>query len=223
MLYLVATPIGHFDEISILALEVLKKTENLIVESTKDSSRLLKHHGLSGKKYHTLNEYTPSEDLPALVQLCEGADVALLTDAGTPGFCDPGSELVRRCRQKNIPIRSLLGPSSLMGILSLSGVYLREFLFRGFLPAENEARQQALKELSLEKRPIILMDTPYRLKKTITDLTVYFPNRKTLLTLNLSQPNEAHIEGRPIDLQNKLQKDQIEKAEFMILIYGLIE
>jgi len=219
MLYLVATPIGDVNEMSLQALDVLKKTEDLIVESTKESSRLLKHFGISCKKYHTLNEHTAPEDLPALVQLCHEKDVALLTDAGTPGFCDPGSELVRLCRKKNIAIRSILGPSSLMGILSLSGAYLREFYFRGFLPAETEARQRALKDLSAEKKPIILMDTPYRLKKTIADLIQFFPQRHTLLAINLSQPSEVHLEGRPQDLQKELVYKNIEKAEFILVIY----
>ncbi len=219
MLYLIASPIGNPQEISLLALEVLKKVDHLIVESTKETSKLLKHHGLSGKTYHTLNEHSSVEALPALLELCEKHEVALLSDAGTPGFCDPGSDLVQQCRKKNIKIRSILGPSSLMGILSLSGVYLSEFVFRGFLPAETQQRQKALQELSHEKKPIVLMDTPYRLKKTIADLSQFFSKRKVPLALNLSLSEEAQFEGFPSDLLKKLESNHIEKAEFILLIY----
>jgi 16S rRNA (cytidine1402-2'-O)-methyltransferase len=103
-----------------------------------------------------------------------------------------------------------------MGILSLSGQRLDEFLFRGFLPAETEARQKALKDLSREKRAIIVMDTPYRLKKTLNDMKDFFGLRKILLALNLSQEDECILEGTAEKLQSQLP---MEKAEFMLLIY----
>lgn len=216
MLYLVATPIGDTNEISVRALDVLREADIIICESTKEASKLLRSHGISGKKYEVLDEHSTPEDKANLVPLCANNKVALVTDCGTPGFCDPGADLVRLCRNKNVAVKSILGPSALMGLLSLSGRRLDEFVFRGFLPAENEARAKALKDLTREKRAIILMDTPYRLKKTLADMKDYFSDRKFLLTINLSQEDETVFDGS-IDMI--LEHLKFDKAEFMLLIY----
>ena len=215
MLNVVATPIGDTNEISLRALEVLRNCDLVICESTKETSKLLRAHGITGKTYEVLDEHSTAADKAALVPLCADKNVALVSDCGTPGFCDPGADLVRLCRQKNILVKSVLGPSSLMGLLSLSGQRLDEFIFRGFLPAENESRARALKELSKEKRAIIIMDTPYRLKKTLADMKDHFSQRRFLLTLNLSQEDEKVLEGN-IDT---VMKQPFDKAEFMLLIY----
>ncbi|WP_413295105.1 SAM-dependent methyltransferase [Bdellovibrio sp. HCB185ZH] len=216
MLYLVATPIGDTSEISLRALQILKDCEVVICESTKEASKLLRVHGITGKTYEILDEHSTPDDKAALVPLCEKKMVALVTDCGTPGFCDPGADLVRLCRQKNIPVKSVLGASALMGLLSLSGQRIDEFLFRGFVPAETEARAKALRELTKEKRAIILMDTPYRLKKMLGDMKDHFPNRRMLLSLNLSQEDELNLEGTIDQIAKKVP---FEKAEFMLLLY----
>jgi len=216
MLYLVATPIGDTSEISVRALDILRESEIIICESTKEASKLLRAHGITGKKYEILDEHSTAEDKAALVPLCAEKKVSLVTDCGTPGFCDPGADLVRLCRQKNISVKSVLGASALMGVLSLSGQRLDEFVFRGFLPAENESRARALKELTKEKRAIIVMDTPYRLKKTLQDMKDHFSNRRFLLALNLSQEDETVLEG---SIEQLIAKNPFDKAEFMLLLY----
>lgn len=216
MLYLVATPIGDNNEISLRALDILREAEVVICESTKEASKLLRSHGITGKKFEILDEHSTPDDKAALVPICAEKKVALVTDCGTPGFCDPGADLVRLCRQKNVSVKSILGPSALMGLLSLSGQRLDEFVFRGFLPAETEARGRALKELTKERRAIIIMDTPYRMKKTLNDMKEHFSNRRFLLTINLSQEDETVLEGNIDHLIGKLP---FEKAEFMLLIY----
>ncbi|MGZ3769664.1 MAG: SAM-dependent methyltransferase [Bdellovibrio sp.] len=216
MLYLVATPIGDTNEITLRSLELLKSADIIICEGTKEASKLLRAHGITGKTYEILDEHSTAEDKAALVPLCAEKNVALVTDCGTPGFCDPGADLVRLCRQKNIKVKSALGASALMGLLSLSGQRLDEFVFRGFLPAETESRGRALKELTKEKRAIIIMDTPYRLKKTLNDMKEHFSNRKFLITLNLSQEDECVLEGSIDKIISGLPYD---KAEFMLLIY----
>lgn len=216
MLYLVATPIGETSEISLRALEILKSCDVVICESTKEASKLLRSHGITGKTYEVLDEHSTPEDKAALVPLCAEKNVALVTDCGTPGFCDPGADLVRLCRQKNVPVKSVLGASALMGLLSLSGQRIDEFVFRGFLPAETESRAKALKDLTKEKRAIIIMDTPYRLKKTLNDMKDHFSQRRFLLTMNLSQEDESILEGSIDKIISGLRFD---KAEFMLLIY----
>ncbi len=218
MLYLIATPIGIPSEISIRALDLLRQTETIIVESTKESSTLLKLHGILNRKYRVLNEHSTLQDVQDLVKLCAEEDVALLSDCGTPGFCDPGSDLVHHCRAQNIPVKSILGPSALMGLLSLSGQKLNQFLFRGFLPADNIERVQAWKDLQRESRAIVLMDTPYRLTKLMKEVAEYFPNRLCLLVTDLSQENEEIFEDLGAKLGTQVGKRK-EKAEFMLLVY----
>lgn len=216
MLYVVATPIGDSDEITLRALEVLKSAETIIVESTKESSKLLRQHGITGKTFEVLNEHSKPEDLNHLVNLCKTKTVALVSDCGTPVFSDPGSDLIARCRKNNVAIKSVLGASSLMGLLSLSSKKITQFLFRGFLPAESIEREIALKELKSEKRNIVLMDTPYRLKKILAELETHFSDREILLALNLSQSDEQVLEGPVSKVKSQIKH---EKAEFMVMIY----
>lgn len=216
MLYVVATPIGDKSEITLRALEILKNAPVIICESTKEASTLLKHHGITGKKYEVLNEHTKPEELPALLELCKAQDVALVSDCGTPGFSDPGADLIRLCRRNQVAVKSVLGASSLMGLLSLSSMKIPEFVFRGFLPAENNERKREIDKLKKESRAVILMDTPYRLKKLLSELKLVLPDRKALLALNLSAADETVLEGSLKELSDRLK---IEKAEFMLLLY----
>lgn len=216
MLYLVATPIGDYKEITQRALDILSSADVILCESTKETSKLLKNLNIKAKKYEILNEHSTLEDLKLLTELCKNQIVALVSDCGTPGFCDPGNDLIYFCRKQKIPIKSVLGPSSLMGLLSLTSQRLNEFVFRGFLPAESEARDKEWQKLKNEKRAIIIMDTPYRLKKTIQELGKHFIKRQALLALNLSQEDELILEGNASSIIQNLDRD---KAEFMLLIY----
>lgn len=218
MLYLVATPIGDTSEVTLRALEVLKNADVILCESTKETSRFLKTHGIKAQKYELLNEHTTPDELQDLVELCRAQTVALVSDCGTPAFCDPGNDLIRLCRKGNIEIKSVLGASALMGLLSLSSVRLYQFLFRGFLPAENEKRSLEWAKLKNEPQAFILMDTPYRLKKTVEECVQNIGGREILLVMNLSQANEHCLEGRPSYVSQNLK---FEKAEFMLLVYPL--
>jgi 16S rRNA (cytidine1402-2'-O)-methyltransferase len=215
-LTLVATPIGNPEDLSMRGLATLKSADIIILEEFKESTTLLRAHGITGKTYEQLNEHSKADDLARLVNLCRDKNVALITDCGTPGFADPGTDLVRECRKNNIPIKSLPGASSLMTLLSLSSQRLDQFLFRGFVPAETEARRQTWKNLQTEKRAIVLMDTPYRLGKMMGELKEFFPNRRILLALDMTQDTEQILEGLPSEVQTLIQKN---KAEFMILVY----
>ncbi len=219
MLWLVATPIGDTSEITLRALEILKSADLIICESTKEASKLLKIHGIKANGYEILNEHTEPAEIEDLALLCESKTIALVTDCGTPSFSDPGFQLVKHCRKKNISIRTALGASSLMGLISQSSQHIRTFYFRGFLPAENTERASELKKLSQFKEPIVLMDTPYRFKKMLLEISSTFPKRLILIVMNLSdEENEKVWEGSGLALQN--WKPPFEKAEFMILIYS---
>lgn len=216
-LRLVATPIGNPQDLGLRALELLKSAEIIIVEEFKESTMILRAHGISGKPLEKLNEHSTREDLERLANLCAHQDVVLITDCGTPGFCDPGAHLVDVCRQKNILVQTVPGPSSIMGLLSLSSQRLDEFIFKGFLPAENSARSQAFQELKKEKKAIIIMDTPYRFQKMLQECEKTLPDRQMLLAINLTQENELILEGKAPDF---LKHPRLPlKAEFLILIY----
>lgn len=215
MLFVVATPLGHPDDISLRALKILKECDVVICESTKETSKLLRHHGISGKKYEVLDEHSKQEDLPRLIELCKTQVCALVSDCGTPGFCDPGADLVQTCRHRGIDVKIVPGPSSLAALLSVSGVKTSEFLFVGFVPAETEAREKKWRDLSSEKRSLVVMDTPYRLTKTLEDLARHFPKRKCVITLDVSLESECILEGIPASLLEALRG---QKAEFMIFV-----
>jgi len=215
-LTLVATPIGNDQDISFRALALLKDVEVIVLEEFKESTRFLRAHGITGKNYEQLNEHSKPEDLKRLVDLCEKQEVALITDCGTPGFCDPGADLVRECRRRKIVVRTFPGASSLMGLLSLSSQRLDQFVFRGFLPAENEARKKSWIELQKENRAIIIMDTPYRFQKMLSETAEFFADRQILLTLDLTQATEKILEGLPAQV---MKSELPNKAEFMLLIY----
>lgn len=217
MLTLIATPIGRTDEITLRSLELLKTAEVVICESTKETSKLLKGFEIKARRYEVLDEHSTPEDVSALFELCKTQNVVLVSDCGTPGFCDPGFQVVKLCRENNVKVQSSLGASSLMGLLSLSSERINQFYFRGFIPAENQAREKEWQQLKKTKEVFILMDTPYRLKKMIEECCVHLEDRKILLVTNLSQEDEAAYEGRPSQVKSQLRA---EKAEFMILVYG---
>ena len=217
MLTLVATPIGRQDEITLRSLEALREADVIICESTKETSKLLKHLDIKAKKYEVLNEHSTAEDLNNLLAICESQNVCLVSDCGTPAFCDPGNNLIALCRKKNVEIKSSLGASALMGLLSLSSERLRRFQFIGFIAAETVARENDWQGVKKIKDPLILMDTPYRLKKMLEECQLHLPERKMLVVLNLSQADEQVLEGTAKNIRAKIK---LEKAEFMILVYS---
>lgn len=215
-LILVPTPIGDAQDMSFHARDVLQAAPIIIVEETKESTVWLRAHGITGRRLEKLNEHSTPADLQALLALCRAGDVPLITDCGTPGFCDPGADLVALCRREGIAVKALPGPSSLMTLLSLSGRRLDEFVFRGFLPAENTAREKAWKELAKEKRAILLMDTPYRFEKTLLEAEKHLPSRSMLLGANLTQATEQVLEGTAAQIRARAKE---KKSEFMLLVY----
>src|SRR5262249_39225148 len=155
------------------------------------TSRFLKSCKVTNKEIYELNEHSKLNDLNELVELASQGKVALVADCGTPGFCDPGAHLVNLCRRNKISVHSVPGASSLMAFLSVCGHRLDQFFFRGFLPAENTERKQELQKLRNQNIPVIVMDTPYRLKKLLMELKETFPTTKLILGIELSTPNET--------------------------------
>lgn len=212
-----SVPIGHPDDISLRALNLLREAEVIIGEETKPLFQLLKHHQiLRPAVAEFLNEHSKDVDYDFFVGLCREKKVVLVTDCGTPGFCDPGALLVQRCRKEKIPVTAAPGASSLMVLLSLSGLNLKEFYFRGFLPANNEKRRQELLHLKKVKVPLVLMDTPYRFRALLEDLRDTHGQSHCVLGLNLTQTNEQIIDSSLSQLDLTTLP---EKAEFILVIY----
>lgn len=215
-LHMVSTPIGHRDDFTGRGLDILRRCDIVIVEERKESTSWLRAHGITQKNLEFLNEHSTAEDIARLTDLCGKQVCALITDCGSPGFCDPGADLVKSCRQKEIPVHVLPGASSLMALLTLSSERINEFYFRGFLPAKTELREPEWNKIKAVNSAIVLMDTPYRLQKMMEELKIHFPERKMLLAMNLTQENEQVLEGKPREIASRISKS---KAEFMILIY----
>lgn len=214
-LTLVSTPIGNLKDITLRAIEILKTCDLVVGEEKKELDLILRRMEITGKPYELLNEHSSEKDVRELLEKCRNQNVALVSDCGTPAFCDPGSDLVRLCRQQGILVTTAPGASSLMAFLSLSGQKLAQFHFEGFLPRESEERKSRLEKVIKFKIPVVLMDTPYRLKKLLGEIHTLAPQKKLILGCDLTSPQEAVYEGTSQSISSRLQS---EKAEFLVLL-----
>ena len=220
-LSLVTTPIGDFHDITVRALRILEETPYLVCEDTKETSRLLRFFDLK-KELHLLNEHNEDEAVAECIkQLLAGVNIALVSDCGTPAFADPGLKLVNECINYNIEIDFIHGANSVLSALTVSGFDISRFYFYGFLSPKKEIRVKELKSISSLPHPVILMDTPYRLKNLITDLNDIVPDRRVFLAMDLSTTNERHLRGKASDLLDELQVlfgEDKPKAEFIVVL-----
>src|SRR6266481_527382 len=167
MLYVVATPIGNLSDITLRALEVLKSVDLIAAEDTRHSGMLLKHFGIKKPllSYHEHNEAMRTTQL--IERLAASEDVALITDAGTPGLSDPGARLIRECIQRNLPFTIIPGPSSILTALVGSGFSSEQFFFGGFLPVKSGQRERELRAAAARQETSVYFESPYRLTKTL--------------------------------------------------------
>jgi len=194
-LYLVPTPIGNLEDITLRALKVLKEVDVILAEDTRTSGKLLKHYGI-GKKviaHHQFNEHKTVDILAG--QIFAGMSAALITDAGTPGISDPGFMLVRACIRAGVRVECLPGPTAFVPALVNSGFPCDRFVFEGFLP-HKKGRQSRLKELSLLPYTFILYESPFRLVKTLEQLEEYLgPDRNVSVSRELTKIYEDTRRG----------------------------
>ena len=217
-LFIVATPIGNYGDISLRALETLKLADAVACEEFREGSTLLKKLDVGEKKLMILNEHNNKEGTEEIFQaLLTGQTIALVSDCGTPAFADPGTTLIKRCMEYGIPVSSVPGASSLMAAISLSPLPLKEFYFAGFLPREESERREKLSFLKAQKIPIILMDTPYRMGKLLKEISISFgSNRLISLAVDLTMPSESLLHG-PVGEVSKKMKDR--KGEFILILH----
>lgn len=190
-LYLCATPIGNLEDITFRVIRTLKEVDLIAAEDTRNSIKLLNHFEISTPmtSYHEYNKIDKGHYLISLMQ--QGQQIALITDAGTPGISDPGEELVAMCQEAGIPVTSLPGPAACITALTISGLSTRRFAFEAFLPADKKERKVILEELKNETRTIILYEAPHRLVKTLEELKETLGNRRMTLCRELTKKHET--------------------------------
>lgn len=218
-LYLCATPIGNLEDITLRVLRVLKEADLIAAEDTRNSIKLLNHFEIRTPmtSYH---EYNKIEKAYKLVeQLHAGKNIALITDAGTPGISDPGEELVRICHEEGIPVTSLPGPAACITALTLSGLPTRRFAFEAFLPRDRKERVRVLKELREETRTIILYEAPHHLVKTLQELLEALGNRRLTVCKELTK---RHEDATQTTLENVLKyyRDNEPRGEYVLVLEG---
>ena len=189
-LYLCATPIGNLEDITFRVVRTLKEVDVIAAEDTRNSIKLLNHFEIKTPltSYHEFNKYDKAKVLVS--RMLGGENIALITDAGTPGISDPGEELVRQCYEAGVEVTSLPGAAACVTALTLSGLSTRRFAFEAFLPADKKEKAAILEELKSETRTIIIYEAPHRLKKTVAELLSVLGNRRLTAVKELTKLHE---------------------------------
>jgi len=205
-LFLVGTPIGNLEDITLRALRILKEVDQIACEDTRHTQKLLTHYDIHKPlvSYHEHNEMTRAPEL--IVRLEEGAKIALVSDAGMPLVSDPGHRLVSLCVRHRIPVVPVPGPSALLAALGASGLPNEEFLFVGFLPQRKGERRRALERLRIEDRTIILYEAPHRIAETVTDARQILGDRQACLAREVTKLHEEFRRGRLSELEVSLEE-----------------
>ncbi|RPI03356.1 MAG: 16S rRNA (cytidine(1402)-2'-O)-methyltransferase [Ignavibacteriae bacterium] len=220
ILYLVAIPIGNYDDITLRALTVLKSVDVVVCEERSEGLRLLRHYGID-QQVEMLNEHNELAAASIMLDLLnEGKSIALISDAGTPVFSDPGRLLVEKAIRQKIKLVPVPGASSLLPALIVSGFPIKEFVFAGFLSPKRERRLTELRDLRKEQRTIVLMDTPYRLVQLLRDMAdVYGETRRVCVAFDLTLPTEEIYHSTAPRLYQQFLKEE-KKGEFVIVLEG---
>src|SRR3990167_5502332 len=221
-LYVVATPIGNLQDITLRAIEILKKVDRIAAEDTRHSMSLLKHYSIS-KPSLSLHEFNEREQLDVLLQyLKQGESIALISDAGTPLISDPGFHLVKEAKEIGIEVIPIPGACAAIAALSAAGLPTDKFIFEGFLPAKSEARHHALEKLSAEERTLIFYEAPHRLLPTLQAMIEIFgDNRRAVIARELTKIHETILHAELKDLYEQFTtKAQTVRGEIVILVAG---
>ena len=221
-LYLVATPIGNLEDITLRAIRVLKEADLIACEDTRQTRKLLQHYTIHKEliSYHAHNELTRAPEL--VIQLEEGAQVALVSDAGMPVVSDPGHRLVVMCLRHHIPVVPIPGPSAFVAALAASGLPTEEFLFVGFLPSRAGARRKKLEALKSEPRALVLYEAPHRLAETLSDAADILGSRQAVVAREVTKIHEEFLRGGISELRDAARA-RIPRGETTLLIGPPVE
>ena len=218
-LYLCATPIGNLEDITFRVIRTLKEADVIAAEDTRNSIKLLNHFEIKTPltSYHEFNKYDKAKVL--VNRMLEGENVALITDAGTPGISDPGEELVKQCYEAGIEVTSLPGAAACITALTLSGLSTRRFAFEAFLPNDKKEKAAILEELKTETRTIIIYEAPHRLKKTIDELYAALGNRRMTAVKELTKLHE-NVFVTSFEEALSYYEENEPRGEFVLVIEG---
>ena len=216
-LYLVATPIGNLEDITLRALRVLKECDVVAAEDTRRTGQLLKHFGIAKPllSYFQFNEARRSEEI--IERLRRGEKIALATDAGSPGISDPGERVVKAALAAGFRVESVPGACALVAALTASGLPAEEFHFIGFLPHKSGQRRNKLESLKETSGTLVLYESPYRIEKLLGELKEVFPERQIVLARELTKKFEEFLRGKPAELLELAKKRSL-KGEFVVLV-----
>lgn len=218
-LYIVSTPIGNLEDITLRALDVLKSVDIIAVEDTRRSLKLLNHYGISKPLISYWKEKERARSDKIIEKLLSGQSVALISDAGTPGISDPGTVLIKRAIQASIHIISVPGPTAFTAALSVSGLRTDEFTFVGFLPSKKTHRLNALKSLCLESRTLVFYEAPHRIIRTLMDMNDTFSGRHIVVAKEITKIHEEVVRGSIPEVLSTLQNTTI-AGEYIIIVDG---
>lgn len=218
-LYLCATPIGNLEDMTFRVIRTLKEVDLIAAEDTRNSIKLLNHFEIQTPmtSYHEYNKFEKGKKL--VEKLLEGMDIALITDAGTPGISDPGEELVKMCYDAGIPVTSLPGAAACITALTLSGLSTKRFSFEAFLPTDKKERAWVLEELEREFRTIILYEAPHRLVKTLKLLLDHLGNRRVTVCRELTKRYETAF-ATTLEDAVVYYENNVPKGECVLVIEG---
>jgi 16S rRNA (cytidine1402-2'-O)-methyltransferase len=218
-LYIVSTPIGNREDITLRALRILKEVDLIAAEDTRHTSLLLRHFGIQTPltSYFEGNELKKKEFI--LSRLRQGNQIALVSDAGTPGISDPGFRLIQTAIENQIPVVPIPGPSAVITALSVSGLPTDAFLFKGFLPHKSKKKRDLLKQLEDVRETLIFYESPHRLSETLNDIFELLGDREIVLTRELTKMYEEIIRGKVNEVQNQIRERNL-KGEITLVISG---
>jgi 16S rRNA (cytidine1402-2'-O)-methyltransferase len=216
-LYLVATPIGNLEDITLRALRTLTECDVVAAEDTRRTGQLLRHFEISKPllSYFQFNEAKRSEEI--IERLRRGEKVALVTDAGSPGISDPGERVVKAAIAAGFRVETVPGPCALVAALTASGLPAEEFHFIGFLAHKSGQRRRKLEALKSFEGTLVLYESPYRIEKLLTELAEVFPDRQVVLARELTKKFEEFLRGTPASLLEAAQKRSL-KGEFVVMV-----
>lgn len=218
-LFIISTPIGNLADMTIRALETLKKVSVIAAEDTRQTQKLLRHYGITTPmtSYHDHNKEEKSRLL--LQRLKEGDSAALVTDAGTPSIADPGYYLINHCIAAGIPVIPIPGPAAFLAALSVAGLPTDAFIFEGFLPKKKAARLRHLESLAQEKRTMIWYESPHRILKTLIDIQSVFGDRRVVMAREMTKMFEESLRGPISELIARLEGKRI-RGEITLVVEG---
>lgn len=221
-LYVVSTPIGNLEDITLRALDTLRKVDYIACEDTEHSIKLLNYYEIKKPliSYWSEKEKVRAEEI--IHKIKSGHNVALITDAGTPGISDPGAVVISRAIQEGIDVIAVPGVTALITALSISGLNSQEFTFIGFLPVKQSQRKKKLLELSSERRTLVFYEAPHRILQTLNDMLEVFGDRKVCITRELTKMFEEVLRGSLSEIIEKLERSKI-AGEYVIVVEGAKE